>query len=195
MRRLSCAALALLAFAPGAAKEAERLPLVVAFEVGRGPSPAPEAFLEEVRGALPAEFAARGCFAGVERAPDKATLLVRLLLEDVVEDTRYDLGIADRARSQDGSAELGFVSTFDVHCGVQLETLPGRRPIRVKRFRVRSERRPVLPGEDASEEARSEAVARIVKEARAVVCKGSPEKLLREIESARAAQESEPGAR
>lgn len=179
---------ALLLLAMGSASPAAGdapLPYTLAVEVLQGPHRVPAAVAQAVGEGITAGLRERGCVRAVATGEGaNADVLLRLILDDALEETRYDLGIADRARVQNPEAERSYVSTFEVRARVELVTIPERDPVRAKSFRTKTERRPVAPGEDAAALARSDAITRIVREARSFLCGGSRKRLAREIEAA-----------
>ena len=143
----------------------------------------------EIASALRVVFARKGCVREVESSNDATpatdSLVLRVLVDDYKEETRWDIGLIERAQPMGGhDPALDSQVVLDVTAQVELRAGPERPPVRLKTFAAHVSRSPRAPGEDAVSGARSVLVDKIVREAHGLVCKGSRRTLSREIEQA-----------
>ena len=179
--------------APAPAKEpfVQPLRLEVLFQ-----AEGPERAREELERALLDALDRSGCFARVERHRPESlegteeALLLRLVIDKVIDETEFDLSIAQRyANNAPPDALRQLTARLEVGFRMELWVLPGSVPLRAKYQVVRSSYRPHLD-EDPREENRIQATDEAVRAARLFACKGSPKKLRKEIDRAREASGS-----
>ena len=179
-------ALAVAAVAPAAATEAV-LPYSVAVEVVGGENPAPATVCEEALTGILLELRTRGCAPEVATAGAKpADLLLRVILADVEEETVAPVGVAELARPQ-GSAPSDahrVLATFEIAAQIDLLAPPAEEPIRSKGLVATARGKPFLPGDDASADARAQALSKVAREARTLLCR-SRANLEKRLEEAR----------
>lgn len=190
-------ALALIAAtaAPGAAAAGDDAPLPYALriEVAEGTRRSPASLRSEIELALRLKFAREACVEQIEdaRAPRADALALRVLVDDYREETRWGIGIVARAQPTGGhDPELDSEVVLDVTAQAELHVERDRPPVRLKTFSVHITKTPEMPGQDAAAVGRAQIVDKVVKEAYALLCKGSRRKLVRDIEEGRSAQPS-----
>lgn len=145
----------------------------------------PATLREEIDTDLRLTLTREGCTRPVQdpgAPPGSDAIFLRVLVDDYREETLWDIGIVQRAQPQGGhDPEMDRRVVLDVTAQVELRTAPERAPLRVKTFPVHITKTPQFPGEDAAAEGRAVLVDKLVKEVKAVLCKGSRSKLLRDI--------------
>ncbi len=130
-----------------------------------------------------AELERRPCTRAIVDGSESPEIVLRVILDDALEETRYAMSIGDRTAAHDPEADLNYVSTFEVRWQAEVTVLLSGMLLRGKPSRARAERQPVFRGEDAAAAARSEASLKIAKEARGFLCGRSRKRLQREIEA------------
>ncbi len=167
----------------------ERLPYDVAVQVEYAGPPGSRTLLDEVGGSLVDELAARGCFRSFRLVPPAAkppedALVLRVSLDDLRDELRYDQSLAQQAQPGEPGDSLQYSALFSVEVRLALLAPPGAAVVREKEFRESVRRRPLTVGEDAREAARSEAILELARKARASLCHGSPDSLRRSLDAA-----------
>lgn len=173
------------------------LPFPVQIQVVEGSRSLPGAIRNDVEDALLVSLRARHCAPGASVRPPEGRaedgVLLRLVLDDAVEENRWDVSVADRARPVSGADPM-HRSTSVLEMAVRMELLPqpGGKAIRDRSYRVVARRTAATPGEDSAALARAEAVRRVAREAADMLCKGSRRKLLRQLERSLPSRDSRP---
>lgn len=173
-------ALLLGALTPAGAGAAEPLPYTVAVQVLQGPRRVPDAFVREVSRRIGEEIERRPCVRALVDEDEAPGIILRVILDDALEETRHALSIADRSQAQHQGADLDSVSTFEVRWQAEIAVPGTGGSARSKPSRAKAERQPAFPGEDAAAAARSDAARNIGKQARNFLCGGARKKLLQE---------------
>ena len=144
---------------------------------------------EEIGKRLQEDIESRGCVSRVLVAgpenPKETDLLLRIRLKDLLEETRYAVSIAERARNQDPTTQRSYVAVFEVMVRVELIEATGGAILRSGRFRQANARSPHTFGEDAAAAVKEEALGDMIRRIRRKVCGGSPHKLHKKILAAR----------
>ena len=128
-----------------------------------------------------------GCFLSVHAAPPEPPgaddLLLRLTVVDYEEETDFRFSLS---QTNDPNLDRERRTTLAVRVDLAAEvlTLAQGQPVRVRRFSQHSSWTP-RPGEDPREIVRERIVAEVVRNTRSFVCKGSPSKWVKQLESAR----------
>jgi hypothetical protein len=139
-----------------------------------------------------------GCFEAVKLQGARTTpgeLLLRVVVDGVDRETSYDLSIAARsAPDAPPDAQDAYVTTIEASIRLELLAQPDSILVRRKRFKVLGRHRP-SGGEDARAVARQEMIDEVALTSRLWVCKGSPKKLSRQIETALAAAATDDSPR
>ncbi len=191
-----------LAAAPGGRLSAgaePSLPYRVAVEVLQGNDRSAEGFRDGLLEVVLLELRRRGCApsASAIRAGEspQGDLLLQIVLDEVAEDMSWSIGISDRAQRA-GSEESSTAGTAVVEASahVDLVTLPTRKVVRSRKFRISLQRQPLTPGEDPKDFARAEAQERIAREARTLLC-GARRRLERDLRIAREPSDEASSAR
>ena len=159
----------------------------------------PEGVREQLERALLLALDRSRCFPRVERFShgmlnaDEA-LLLRVAVEQLIDETSFDLSIAERySPNALPDARRQVTNWLEVRYQLELHVLPGSIPLRTKIHNIRTGYRPRLD-EDPREENRVQAIDQVVRTTKAFACKGSPKKLRKEIDRARSASSSEGAA-
>lgn len=126
------------------------------------------------------------CFASVGPAPEApgaADLLLRVVLTDLDDETRYRISQAARdAPNALPDTKRALDVFLEIDLEFQLLKLPGSGVIRVRRQHVNENYRPVMD-EDPHDEARYKLIESAVDAASRFACKSSSKKLAREIQA------------
>lgn len=162
----------------------EPLPHTLAVQVLQGRQRVPGAFVEEVSTRIGAEIERRPCTRAVVGIDETPEILLRVILDDALEETRYALSIGDRAQLRDPEADLASVSTFEIRWQAEIALYPGGATIRSRLSRAKAERRPAFRGEDAAALARSDAALKIAKAVRGFLCDDARKRIQRELRAA-----------
>ena len=160
--------------------------------VVRGELAPPRTVVREFLLDLAGEISARGCFLSAEpRGPGNradADLLLEVTLDGYLEQTRYELSMAERLDARDEEELRKLVAEFSVAMEIELLTLPARSPVRAAAEPVERLVRPVMPGQDDDDAraiARRRGIEDMVRLAAFTACRGSVRKLRRRVEAAR----------
>jgi hypothetical protein len=150
--------------------------------------PGSEALREEIQRRVTEEILWRGCVREVsESSTDEeptSALLLRIVLGDFREETRFDTRIEQQLQRRDPTQLTRELAVFQADLRVELLVMPGGQSVRSDRFRQTYSRRPITDEEDAAATAREEGLRDIVRFATAKVCKGAGRKLRNRIEAA-----------
>jgi hypothetical protein len=161
-----------------------RLQLEVAFVEGGS-----EGLREELQRELAYALERARCFAR-EAPEEREVLLLRVAIEELIDETSFDLSIAERySENALPEATRQLTSWLQVDFWLELHLLPDSIPLRSRFVSIRTGYRPRLD-EDPREENRIQAIDEIVRTARGFACKGSPKKLRKQIDRASKASAS-----
>ncbi len=167
-------------------RKSEPLPYRLVIEIGEGKLAASAAVREYLGRELTAAVEQAGCFRSVHRtAPDPPQaddLLLRLTVVDFEDKTEYRFSIA---QSMEPDLDRAGLTTVDIRADLTVEvlTLKEGRLVRSRRFAQRNSWTPQA-GEDPREKARELMVTAVVRTTRLFVCKGTPNKWAKQLESA-----------
>ena len=185
---LTCTVLLLLFPAPlPAGKSSTPFPYRLVVEIGRGKFGGSSVVRENLKRELVGAIDHAGCFLSVHgEAPDPPAaddLLLRLTVVDYEEETDFRFSLS---QTNDPNLDRERRTTLAVRVDLAAEvlTLGHDQPVRARRFSQYSAWTP-RPGEDPREIVRERIVAEVVRNTRSFVCKGSPSKWAKQLESAR----------
>ncbi len=191
LARFTSLALALAgSLSPAAARSP--LPYRVEVEVGYGVPAGPQSVRGEIEAAVRQDLAQRRCFRAVGAAPAapfEEDLVLRLTIEEFVEEASYGTTLHERSRSHDPEVAQAADARASAIVSLELRTATDSLSLRTRRYREEA-LASGMASADPSALARELFLAQLVRQARKFACTGSPaawQKLLRRArEAARA---------
>jgi hypothetical protein len=148
---------------------------------------------EEVELQLSSDMTTRGCFGELRFTPPKGSVndeptddstnfLLRIVIQEVFEETTYDTSIAQRADpSRPAEYDLLHTSRIRIEAFAELRTGDGERLLRRSNVRGSGSHRPLLFGEDSRSVALQLASEGFAREARIFACKGGQKRRQKEL--------------
>ncbi len=136
--------------------------------------------LEDVSRAVVGEIGARGCYRSVRLGAELApgALRLRVTLDEVEEETVYDVSLAEREGAHNPDNALKFTGVVEVRATVEIFGPGGERPpLASRRFHVEQRMRPWTAGEDVIESAWRRVAEEIARTARRAACRLEPSAL------------------
>lgn len=150
---------------------------------------------EEIELQLSSDMAARGCFGEVHFvSPDAGSttsseFLLRVVIQEVFEETTYDTSVAQRADPQrPAEYDLLHTSRIRLLAVAELRTGDGKLLLRKSNIRGNGAHRPLQFGEDSRSVALQLASEGIAREARLFACKGGEKRRQKELKKSRQTQ-------
>ena len=193
-RPLSCLLGLLLGGAPlgAAAGEGGTYPHSVALDVAYAPPAGPRSLLDAFESGLFGRLTTLGCFEQVVPLDSgdlpETDFVLRVTLFEFSEEVHYGASIAQRADPVDPGVRQHLVAEFVLAAYSELVMRPDDLTVRSVTRRTKKQVRPLMPGHEdeyARDEARRQGVKELVFSTASKICKGSPQKLEKQIEQAR----------
>lgn len=170
------------------------LPYALALQVTAGEERVSEGLREDIERSILAELGARGCVREIRRsepgAEPRADLLLKVSLDGIEEEIRYEPGIAELSSGSPDTLER-YVARFHVTARLEILALRDSAPVWAKRVRVGADRRPMTRDEDVAAAARAQAVEQLTQEARRALCGGGRRKIQKKLEALSSSSSSE----
>jgi len=144
---------------------------------------------EEVELQLSSDMTSRGCFGELRFKPaegdadaQSAEYLLRVVIQEVFEETTYDTSIAQRADpNRPAEYDLLHTSRIRVQAVAELRTGDGERLLRSSNVRGSGAHRPIMFGEDSRSVALQLASEGFAREVRIFACKGGEKRRKKEL--------------
>jgi len=143
----------------------------------------PAILLEELEIAIIDTLRAQRCFQVLPPMPDardsssKRDLVLEVTLSSVLDETRSELSLADRAAPGGSGRELMGVAVFSVDVEAEVLVMPMGVGVRSKRFHLEAQHQPRMSGEDSREEARRAVELQVARKVASMACKLSPKRV------------------